>query len=213
MILLWKIRLLLKTLRHSTFNSFMIRQLTLWRLVSLSPASLLLSTCAGNVESTPVPWCREAPCRLRVASAPWGWVPFVSINLLFPLIPFYRSMAATSSSFRLTTVPSFAWRLHRCDQQDSQMKSALTGGPSGLLFSCWTGECLSWPTPHKLADNLLPGLLICLPDNPRSAGTLSFPPGPIIRSPMQTPGSCSYCGRVFLYNPTMSVTTQAFMGR
>lgn len=80
-----------------------------------------------------------------------------------------------------------------------------------LRFSCRTGERLSRVTPHKLADNLFLCLLICLPDNPRSLSTLSFPLGPIIRSPLWAPSSCSYCGRLYFYSPMMSVTTLAFM--
>ena len=76
-------------------------------------------------------------------------------------------------------------------------------------FSCRTGECLSRVTPHKLADNLFLCLLICLPDNLWSLSTLSFPLGPVIRSPPWAPSSCSYCGRLHFYGLMMSVTTQA----
>lgn len=73
-------------------------------------------------------------------------------------------------------------------------------------FSWGTGECLSRVTPHKLADNLFLRLLICLPDNPCSLSTLSFPLRPIIRSPLWAPSSCSHCGRLYFYSAMMSVT-------
>lgn len=122
--------------------------------------------------------------RHRVASAPPGQVPFVSVTLLFLLIRFHHLTAAASSTFwrkkatvqRRSSACVFTWCLHRSDweQQGSQWGSALPG----VQFSCRTGECLSRLTPHKPADNLLLCLLICLPDNPRIAGTLSFPPSP-----------------------------------
>lgn len=145
------------------------------------PASLLFPTCTGNVESAPVPWRHEAPCRLRTA----GSSAICLRHAAFSVNPF--------SSLDGSSIQQFQEKRQQCTIDHMpvfhlmspsfwsvtagfSLRSALPGGLFGLLFSCSTGECLSRPTPRKLTDSLLPCLLICLPDNPRTAGTLSFPP-------------------------------------